>query len=111
MSYQCPVLLDQDYEIEGCFSVFTNVGNIVVIAEKGPRFAEFLDLAANIVDPSGNHIGFIDLEAATFEAAIKELLKMDSSLAEDAVFINEYDQLFETIIAQMRETHGTSSEM
>lgn len=104
MSYHTVLLMNEKLEIEGVFSIQTSVGHVVLVAEKGQRFTEFLDLAAHMVKASGKKVGFVDLKANTFQSAVNNLLKMDPSLSGNAQFVDQYDNLFQDILVQLRES-------
>ena len=106
MSYHVILSLNEKYEPQGVFNIITSLGPVVLLAEKGPRFAEFLDLAAHMMQASGKKVGFVDLLAPTFQAAVNKLLQMDPNLAGNAVFVDQYDNLFEDILGQLRASRG-----
>ena len=107
MSYHTVLLMGENQEVEGIFSIQTSVGHVVLVAEKTPRFAEFLDLAAQMVEPAGKKVGFVDLQANSFQGAVNQLLQMDPSLSGTALFVDQDDSLFQDILLQLRESFGS----
>ena len=95
MSYHTILLMDENLEAQGIFTIRTSAGHVVLVSKKGQNFSEFLDLASQMVRPEGKKVGFVDLETDTFQAAVNKLLQMDPSLSGNAMFVDQDDNLFQ----------------
>jgi hypothetical protein len=93
----------------GFYALFTNQGPVIVIADEGPRFNEFLDLVAKVMKTSGEKVGSVNLEATSFAEAVRNMRNIDRKMQElggplppDTVFIEDSDPIFDDILMYLR---------
>lgn len=102
MSYCAPLLLDQNGKILGFFGLHTNQGSIVVIAERGPRFDEFLHLAAELAKADGKKVSVREFKATSLAAVLRTIQSAGVPLREATKYIDDSDPLFEAILTSLR---------
>jgi hypothetical protein len=102
MKIWVPLNLNNDHEIEGLFSLITTEGNVVFLFSNVLKRDDFLTTAALANANPGGKIGHIELEAASFSDAARQLLSMDPSMAGNVMFLSDSDPMFDEFLKQMK---------
>jgi hypothetical protein len=108
LSYYAPLIFEQNGEMTGFLTLYTNLGPVIILAEEGPRFNEFLDLAVMVWETRGEKVGTVDLNATSFAEAVRNMWEIDRKkeladrLPPDTVFIEDSDPILDDIVRYLR---------
>ena len=104
MAYVVPFLFDENGKYQGFFAPEIDGKRLIVVAEDGPRFQEFFQLARKLAGAFGQRMGIGPQQATSFPAAVKEVLERSPNLQDgvDVTFISDTDPLFAELVASLR---------
>jgi hypothetical protein len=102
LRYSVPFTVDENDEFIDWFIVSTNHRELFIVSKRGPRFNEFMNLAAvAVLAQGGNFLASRELEAPSFEAAVQKLVEADPRLSRVTI-IEDTDPLFDHFLTYFR---------
>jgi hypothetical protein len=104
MKYTIPLLLDNNGEATGLFSIFTSEAPVVIIFTNPLKMERFKKIAFTKLASKGLKGGWASKEASSLGNLIRELMDDDPSLAEDNVnFVSDNDPFCDQLLDSMEK--------
>lgn len=98
MEYNIPLLIDQNNEPIGLFSVNTTEGPVVIVFTNTPRLEEFLEATSAVVRLDGKKVGTASFDADSMEEVVAKLLEADPSI-KGSKFVPDGSPIFDDAVA------------
>jgi len=95
------MLDNESLEPTGIFSLHTSIGPIVLIFSNPSKRGAFFERVSVLLAPSGDRVGWIDLDGSSITDVVYKLKSMDPTLEGEANFIHDNDPLFDQLLSSL----------
>jgi hypothetical protein len=100
MPYKIPIILNSNSEPRCPCTLGTSVGEVLIIFSNSVKFETFVKRVSRAAASKGYGVGYLAKEHSSFDEVVRDLIKIDSSLA-DVTFLSDSDQTADELIASL----------
>jgi hypothetical protein len=110
MKYRMISLMDDQQNYRGLWTIFTNLGPVVIIFTRTDTLAQAVEYSRHMGAGEGVQLGLLEITAGSSAEVVQKLTEMAPQWASETSFVTDeeelFGELFEALREQLREHDG-----